>query len=67
MSQQTEQGYEKNCEPPRMENDKEKNEENGKYDPLPRSIFCHLRRSFCTTLVFTLALCLKVQSSPLSS
>jgi hypothetical protein len=46
MSEQTECGHGKNCEPPRMEDNREKNEEDGEYQPLPCWHFCHLRCSF---------------------
>jgi hypothetical protein len=46
MCQQTECGHGKNYEPPRMEDNREKNEEDSKYQPSPCWQFCHLGRSF---------------------
>jgi hypothetical protein len=63
MSQQAEHGYGKNCEPPRMENDGEKNEKKGEYDPLPVSIFHHLRHPFCKILLCHPRLWLKLKVS----
>ena len=46
MGQQTEYSYRKNCEPPRMKNNRKKNDEDDEYHPSPCGDFCHLRCSF---------------------